>query len=83
MISTSKRQVPQYVCVPNAITAPFKLKDSPHLRSWPSGGKYLFLYSALGFKPYCIRLSPLRCLTCSLGLQDVQWAVGLVVVRAS
>ena len=25
-----------------------------------------------GFKPQRVRLSPMRCLTCSLGLQDVQ-----------
>ena len=29
-----------------------------------------------GFDSLCARLSPPRCLTCSLGLQDVQWAVG-------
>jgi len=28
------------------------------------------------FDPLCARLSPPRCLTCSLGLQDAQWAVG-------
>ena len=53
------------------------------LRSWPSGGRGLFPSSAPGFKPHCERLSPPRCLTCSLGLQDVQWAVKLVVVSAS
>jgi hypothetical protein len=37
----------------------------------------------LGFESSCARLSPPRCLTCPLGLQDVQWVVGLVVVRTS
>ena len=40
-----------------------------------------FLY-LLG-PPCAVYLSPPWCLTCSLGLQDVQWAVRLVVVRAS
>jgi len=54
-----------------------------HLRYWPSGGRDLFPSSAPGFEPHCARLSPPRCLTCLLSLQDVQWAVRLVVVRAS
>jgi hypothetical protein len=54
-----------------------------HLRSWPSGGRGLFPSSAPGFKSHCARLSPLRCFTCSLGLQDVQWAVRLVVMHAN
>jgi len=43
----------------------------------------MFPSSTTGFEPLCARLSSSRCLTCSLGLQDVQWAVRLVVVRAS
>jgi hypothetical protein len=43
----------------------------------------LSLSAAPGFEPSCARLSPPRCLTYPLGLQDVQWAVRLVVVRAS
>jgi hypothetical protein len=43
----------------------------------------LSLFVAPGFEPSCARLSPPRCLTYPLGLQDVQWAVRLVVVRAS
>jgi hypothetical protein len=39
--------------------------------------------AAPGFESSCARLSPPRCLTCPLGLQGVQWAVELVVVRAS
>jgi len=39
--------------------------------------------AAPGFEFLCARLSPPRCLTCPLDLQGVQWAVGLVVVRAS
>jgi hypothetical protein len=35
------------------------------------------------FEPSLVRLSPPRCLTCLLGLQDVQWVWGLVVVRIS
>ena len=57
--------------------------EKAHLRSWPSGGRDLFLSTPPGFKPPCACLSPPRCLTCSLGLQDVQWAVKLVVVSAS
>jgi hypothetical protein len=70
------------------ISTPFHATTSSiikniYLRSWPSGGRGLFPFSAPGFKSHCARLPPPRCLTCSLGLQDVQWAVGLVVVRAS
>jgi hypothetical protein len=36
-----------------------------------------------GFEPSHVRLSPPRCLTCLLGLQDVQWVRGLVMVRVS
>ena len=43
----------------------------------------LSLSAAPGFEPSCAHLSPPRCLTYPLGLQDVQWAVRLVVVRAS
>jgi hypothetical protein len=39
--------------------------------------------AASGFESSCARLSFPRCLTCPLGLQGVQWAVELVVVRAS
>ena len=38
-----------------------------------SGGRDLFFSIAHGFKSYCTLLSPPRYLTCSLGLQDVQW----------
>ena len=43
----------------------------------------LSLSAAPGFEPLCARLSPPRCLTYPLVLQDVQWAVRLVVVRAN
>jgi hypothetical protein len=54
-----------------------------HLRYWPSGGRNLFPFSAPGFEFSCARLSLSRCLTWLLSLQNVQWAVGLVMVRAS
>ena len=54
-----------------------------HWGSWPGGGRGLFPSAAPGFEPSCARLSPPRCLTCPLGLQGVQCAVRLVVVRAS
>ena len=49
--------------------------------SWPNGWRDLFFSSASGFKSHNARLSPPRCLTCSLDLQDVQWVRRLVVVR--
>jgi hypothetical protein len=54
-----------------------------HWGSWPGGGRGLSPPAAPGFESSCARLSPPRCLTCPLGLQGVQWAVELVVVRAS
>jgi len=54
-----------------------------HWGSWPGGRRGLSPPAASGFESSCARLSPPRCLTCPLGLQGVQWAVGLVVVRAS
>jgi hypothetical protein len=51
--------------------------------SWPGGGRGLSPSTAPGFESSCARLSPPRCLTYPLGLQGVQWAVRLVVVRAS
>ena len=54
-----------------------------HLRYWPGGGRDLFPSSVFGFELLCARLSLPRGLTCSLGLQDVQWTVRLVVVRTS
>jgi len=36
-----------------------------------------------GFEPSCVYLLSSRCLTCLLGLQDVQWVRGLVMVRVS
>jgi len=50
-----------------------KTKKKKHLRSWLSGGRGLFPSSAPGFEPHCACLSSPRCLTCSLGLQDVHW----------
>jgi hypothetical protein len=49
----------------------------------PGGRRGLSPPAAPGFESSCARLSSPRCLTCPLGLQGVQWAVGLVVVRAS
>ena len=49
---------------------PMNAKEE-HLRSWPRGGRDLFLSSATGFESLCAYLSPPQCLTCSLGLQDV------------
>ena len=54
-----------------------------HRGSWPGGRSGLSPPAAPGFESSCARLSSPRCLTCPLGLQGVQWAVGLVVVRAS
>jgi len=54
-----------------------------HRGSWPGGRRGLSPPAAPGFESSCARLSSPRCLTCPLGLQGVQWAVGLVVVRAS
>jgi len=54
-----------------------------HFRSWSGGRGGLFLFSVFGFEFYCVCLSSLWCLTCLLSLQDVQWAMELVVVRAS
>jgi hypothetical protein len=51
--------------------------------SWPGGGRGLSPSTAPEFESSCARLLPPRCLTCPLGLQGVQWAVGLVVVRAN
>jgi len=61
----------------------YNLNIFKHLRLWPNDERDLFPFSAPGFKLYCARLSPPRCLTCLLGLQDVQWARWLVVVRLS
>ena len=60
-----------------------KTKKKKHLRSWLNGGRGLFPSSAPGFELHCVCLSSPRCLTCSLGLQDVQWAVRLVVMRVN
>jgi hypothetical protein len=60
-----------------------KTKKKKHLRSWLNGGRGLFPSSAPGFELYCVCFSSPRCLTCSLGLQDVQWAVRLVVMRVN
>jgi hypothetical protein len=54
-----------------------------HRGSWPGGRRGLSPPAAPGFESSCARLSLSRYLTCLLGLQGVQWAVGLVVVRAS
>jgi len=58
-------------------------KPHGHWGSWPGGRRGLSPPAAPGFESSCARLSPPRCLPCPLGLQGVQWAVGLVVVRAS
>jgi hypothetical protein len=50
---------------------------------WPNGLGKVFLLLHPGFKPQRACLSPLRCLTCLLGLQGVQWIRGLVVVRVN
>jgi hypothetical protein len=65
------------------ITRWCKNLKSLHWGSWPGGRKGLSPPAVPGFESSCARLSPSRCLTCPLGLQGVQWAVGLVVVRAS
>jgi len=60
-----------------------KKKKEKHLRSWASGGRDLFLFSAPEFDPLCVCLSPPRCLTCPLDLWDIQWVQRLVVVRVN
>ena len=65
------------------ITRWCKNLKSLHWGSWRGGRKGLSPPAAPGFEFLCARLSPPRCLTCPLDLQGVQWAVGLVVVRAS
>jgi len=52
-----------------------------HRGSWPDGGRGLSPSTASKFEFSYARLSFLWCLICSLSLQGVQWAVGLVVVR--
>ena len=54
-----------------------------HWGFWPGSRRSLSFPTAPGFKFLCACLSSQRCFICSLGLQGVQWAVGLVVVRAS
>jgi hypothetical protein len=51
-------------------------KTRSNLRVELSGQPWGLPCSRPEFDPLCARLSPPRCLTCSLGLQDVQWAVG-------
>ena len=46
-------------------------------------GGACFFFVVLGFEFLCVCLSFLWCLTCSLGLQGVQWTVRLFMVRAS
>jgi hypothetical protein len=58
-----------------------KYKITLHLRTWLSGGRNLFSLSVSGFDFFCVCLSFLRCLTCPLSLQGVQWTQRLVVVR--
>jgi len=60
-----------------------RMEHLSHWGSWPGGRRGLSPPAAPGFESSCARLSPPRCLTCPLGLQGVQWVVGLVVVRAS
>jgi hypothetical protein len=60
-----------------------KNRNRMHWGSLAGGGRGLSSSAVSGFEFSCVRLSSPRCLTCLLGLQGVQWAVGLVVVRAS
>jgi hypothetical protein len=53
--------------------------QKPHLRLWSNGRRDLFSFFIPGFKFYCACLSSPRCLTCSLSLQNIQWAWELVV----
>jgi len=49
------------------------------LHAWglcSSGTWGLVFFCRPDFDSLCVRLSPPRCFTCSLGLQGVQWAVG-------
>jgi hypothetical protein len=91
-----KVQIMQWILLPlrelasqktNTIMPPWVVKTilllASRWGSWPGGGRGLSPSTAPGFESSCARLSPPRCLTYPLGLQGVQWAVRLVVVRAS
>ena len=52
-----------------------KLQERMHLRVQLSGQPCDLFRPGPEFDFLCARLSPPWCLTCSLGLQDVQWAV--------
>ena len=54
-------------------------RATPRLVAQRWQGVFLSLHP--GFKPQRVYLSPLRCFTCLLSLQDVQWAVRLAVVH--
>jgi hypothetical protein len=54
-----------------------------YLKYCPAVKRIFFLFFLFGFEPPCTHLSSPRCLICSLSLRDVQWTVGLVVVRIS
>jgi hypothetical protein len=78
MSSASKFKLPK---LPSSCL--LKVGDLEHWGSWPGGGRGLSSSAAPWFEFLCAHLSFPRCLTYPLGLQGVQWALRLVVVRAS